>query len=902
MRIPGGVLIAYFVSYALVWGLARQTERQSAIDLLNVAGPLLAFFFCAFAARRQTDSRLVRFWSILAAAMFLSAAAESTWAFYELVGGIASPFPSVADLFGLLTYALEFGAVVSLVSFRHWGRLATAGVALEGIIFSLAAILLTWQFVMLPSLSLHTFLTANLVSVAYPGGDVLLLAAIASLTLLPRRGTMPLGLPWVAGAFLVKVVGDLAYARAQIAGTYATGSWIDPLWPLAYALLGAASVWQLTRSRAAQSTDAFTDEVETRMSPTSLPAGEGVRHWRDDVRTAVPYAAMPVACYVVLVSLINGGEPGSLHSVGPTIAGLVLIGLVLGRQAVTLVENHRLHESLTGLSRNLEARVGQRTKELSTLNQVALAMSRCGSSRQVVETGLVLAREALGCPAAGLWLRPEGSRKRFFGAGLDRQARLQLDSAAGARFASSRPIGDPNTAPIVPVVVSPSAGDLPPSSDGGPFSSVAVVPLVSRQTPFGALCLAPWDDSAGASPARLGLASAVAAQVAVAFENARRFEEANFLAQRDPITGLLNHRGMNGRLEEEYARCHRSGAEFTVVMMDLDNFRFFNDTYGHRVGDEVLQQVARILARAVRKYDVVSRFGGDEFLALLPDTNAAGAMVLVKRVQTAVREGVCFLEETTRNRVPITLSCGIASYPYEGSRLADVITVVDTNLHRAKQKGGNEITAPSGERKPSEKLGVFNVLDGLVTTVDNKDHYTRRHSDDVCDRAVALACKLGLPDDSLRILRTAGVLHDVGKIGVPDSILRKPGSLTNEEFEAIKQHVVLGKLIIKEIPDLDDVLAAVATHHERFDGIGYPEGLKGEEIPLLGRILAVTDAYSAMTTDRPYRRAFSAEEALTELQRVAGKQLDPSLVKVFVEVIQDEEKQLSTLDAAIVSR
>jgi diguanylate cyclase (GGDEF)-like protein len=693
---------------------------------------------------------------------------------------------------------------------------------------------------------------------------------------------MPSGLPWVAGAFLVKVVGDLAYAGQQITGTYVTGSWIGPLRPLAFALVGAAAVWQLTQPRS--------ETADDEANGSDL---------KDEVRVAVPYAAMPVACFMILISQMNAGEPAYLYTAGPLTAGLALVGLVLGRQAITLVENRRLHASLTVLSRDLEDRVDQRTRELSVLNRVAVTMSHCGSSKQVVEKGLRLTQEALGHEAVGLWLRPSGSRQRFFGGpGLSRPARIQLTSAAGQVFDSAA--GQESANPVHdPVVLRAKGGNGAEAIPAEPFAEVAVVPLVSRQTSLGALCLAPWDESGQAGKPQLELASAVAAQVAVAFENVRRFEDAHYLAQRDPTTSLLNHRGMNERLDEEFSRCRRSGADFSVVMMDMDNFKLFNDTYGHAVGDEVLQMVARVLVKAVRKYDVVGRYGGDEFLALLPDTDADGAVVLVRRVQAAVKEGAYFLEKQSQNRVPIALSYGIATYPSEGGRLAEVMAVADANLYRSKQKGGNEITAPSVEHKPGEKMGVFSVLEGLVTTVDNKDHYTRRHSDDVCDRSVALACKMGLSPDTQRILRIAGILHDVGKIGVPDSVLRKPGSLTDEEFEAIKQHVILGKLIIKEIPHLEEVLDAVATHHERFDGVGYPEGLKGEDIPLLGRILAVTDAYSAMTTDRPYRRAFTTSEAVTELKRVSGKQLDPGLVEVFIEVVEEEDNRLSTVGATI---
>jgi diguanylate cyclase (GGDEF)-like protein len=745
-------------------------------------------------------------------------------------------------------------------------------------------VLIVWQFIMLPSIDLDAPVFANLVSVAYPGGDVLLLAALGSLLLLPRRGALPRGLFWVAGAFLLFVIADLAYSVAESAGSYSTGSWMDPLWPLAYSLIGAAGLCELTEGRRAT--------APMKLSVSAIHENT----LRDQVRTAVPYAAAPVAIFLILWAQASEGTPAYLHTTGPMVAGILLLALVLARQSVTMLERNQLQGSLISLSHDLENRVEQRTNELSLLNRVAVTMSQCGSSKQVVEHGLRLAQEAFGCEAVGLSLQGPGQHRRFFGApGLTRTARRHLSQAYRQVFS-----GDGEVEMLV---------DKPAVVD-----KVAVIPLVSRQTALGGLCLAPWEDTdqtsemaggkgngtaphSGNGRPQLELASAMAAQIAVAFENARRFEDAHYLAHRDPVTGLLNHRGMNERLEQELARCQRISSHFSVVMMDMDNFKLFNDTYGHAVGDEVLVKVAKVLSQAVRKYDVVARYGGDEFVALLPDTNSDGALVLVKRLRAAVKERAFFLEKKTLNKVPIVLSYGIATFPHQGTRVAEVMSAADANLYKSKSKGGDWITAPSPSitHRPNTKLGVFNVLDGLVTTVDNKDHYTRHHSDDVCGHSVALAVKMGLSADHQRVLRTAAILHDVGKIGVPDAVLRKPGSLTNEEFDIIKQHVVLSKLIIKEIPDLDEVLAAVATHHERYDGVGYPDGLMGNQIPLLGRILAVTDAYSAMTTDRPYRRALTATEALAELKRVAGKQLDPELVPLFCEVIEEEQSQLATV-------
>jgi HD-GYP domain-containing protein (c-di-GMP phosphodiesterase class II) len=182
----------------------------------------------------------------------------------------------------------------------------------------------------------------------------------------------------------------------------------------------------------------------------------------------------------------------------------------------------------------------------------------------------------------------------------------------------------------------------------------------------------------------------------------------------------------------------------------------------------------------------------------------------------------------------------------------------------------------------------FDVLQGLVLAVDTKDRYTKRHSDDVARYGVYLAERLGLDPDFVRTIHVAGLLHDVGKIGIPDPILRKPGKLTAEENEIVKQHVALGDMIVRDLPDIDAIRAGIRHHHERWDGDGYLDRLAGEAIPLIGRILAVGDAFSAMTTTRPYRKALGLREALKRLEDAAGSQLDEALVRSFVSGIETD--------------
>jgi putative nucleotidyltransferase with HDIG domain len=307
------------------------------------------------------------------------------------------------------------------------------------------------------------------------------------------------------------------------------------------------------------------------------------------------------------------------------------------------------------------------------------------------------------------------------------------------------------------------------------------------------------------------------------------------------------------------------------------------------------------LNTSLRRSDAVARYGGDEFIAVLPDTSAKASVQLVERIR-ATLESTPF-DVGGGRIVPIKMSYGIATYPHDGHTASELLAAVDANLYRSKQRGGNFITASSSDDdfQPA-MMGSFSVLDGLVTTVDKKDHYTRRHSDDVTELAVGLASKMGLSVETQRSVRMAGLLHDIGKVGVPDHILRKPADLDDEERKVVRNHVTLGELIIQGIPNQEEVVGAVSSHHERYDGKGYPRGLSGESIPLLGRILAVTDAYSAMTTDRPYRKALPLGEAKAELSRVAGTQLDPELVAAFLDALEEDEVSNETCTAVYGAR
>jgi len=360
-------------------------------------------------------------------------------------------------------------------------------------------------------------------------------------------------------------------------------------------------------------------------------------------------------------------------------------------------------------------------------------------------------------------------------------------------------------------------------------------------------------------------------------------------AATDRLTGLRSHRSLHEELGKEVERSLRYGRPVTLMMMDIDGFRLFNDTYGHQEGDRVLKQVAKVLERELRSVDIVGRYGGDEFMAILPESDRDEGVSCANRLFEALSHER--VQPCPGGSVPLVLSVGIAVCPGDSRHKEELIAYADASLEEAKQVSGNALVV--AQREPGEIItrerSPFGVLDALVRAVDRKDRYTRRHSQQNAEFAVGLGKAVGLTEDAVSALRIAGLLHDVGKIGVPDDILKKPGPLSDEERALMREHVVLSNLIVHGIPNLEDVSDAVYCHHERWDGIGYPRGLKGEEIPLPGRIMALVDAYSAMILDRPYRKALTDEEAVAELRRNSGTQFDPELVEPFIQLLESSE-------------
>ena len=386
----------------------------------------------------------------------------------------------------------------------------------------------------------------------------------------------------------------------------------------------------------------------------------------------------------------------------------------------------------------------------------------------------------------------------------------------------------------------------------------------------------------------------LARQVLALTENRALNSRLEALATADPLTGLCNHRAFHVRLAEEAARAEESGQPLAVAMLDLDNFKFFNDAYGHAAGDDVLRRVTAALRENALPEDTVSRFGGDEFALLLPLRTACGTRAgltadALRRRLTEALAGLRFEPPGSPAAIPLTVSLGVALFPGEAASALDALELADRRLLHTKT-GGVEDPADPVYRELAATLSGFPMLNALVTAVDNKDRYTRRHSEDVLTYSMQIARQFGLSAGMQRTMQAAALLHDVGKIGVPDRILRKPGALTEEEQEAIRQHPTMGAAIVGAVPGFEETLDTVRYHHERWDGGGYPAGLRGEETPLLARIASVADAFSAMTTDRPYRKGMEREKALGILRGGAGTQWDPECVAALLRAYRPAEQ------------
>jgi diguanylate cyclase (GGDEF)-like protein len=365
---------------------------------------------------------------------------------------------------------------------------------------------------------------------------------------------------------------------------------------------------------------------------------------------------------------------------------------------------------------------------------------------------------------------------------------------------------------------------------------------------------------------------------------ARGLARAEAMAATDALTGLLNHRAFHDRLGEEVSRSRRTGEPLGLVLVDVDHFKGVNDTFGHQSGDVVLREVARRLAACTRAEDVLGRVGGEEFAWLLPGADDLAAWEAAERARQVVRA----------TPVPpaglVTVSAGVTDLRHAGTA-ADLMRLGDGALYWAKDHGRDTVvrysvqvvTAMSAAERATQlgRAQSLNAMRVLARAVDAKDPYTLAHSERVAEMAIRLATAMRWGGERMVALHEAALVHDVGKIGVPDGILLKDGRLTPAESAQVREHAALGARILADVLT-DEQVRWVRAHHERWDGRGYPDGLAGEGLPDGARLLAVADAWDAMTSDRPYRAALSRDEALGRLRDGAGTQFAPEAVDAML--------------------
>jgi two-component system cell cycle response regulator len=363
-------------------------------------------------------------------------------------------------------------------------------------------------------------------------------------------------------------------------------------------------------------------------------------------------------------------------------------------------------------------------------------------------------------------------------------------------------------------------------------------------------------------------------------------------ARTDALTQLKNRLALDQEVDAELDRARRDDRRLSIVIGDLDHFKTVNDELGHRAGDRALIRVARVLTKHRRTQDTVGRTGGEEFTLLLPGASEHEAYLVAERIRTALAS------EFADDAVPLTFSFGVASFPDHGQTVDAVIEAADQALYAAKALGRNRaiifndeistIFAPEGGRGVDETH--LPTLLSLTEALDVRDAGTPTHSRAVGRYCALMAEQLGMSPEQVERMEVAGRLHDIGKIGIPTAVLSKPGPLGDAEIAQVRTHPEIGAEVLSG-RGLEDLSAWVAAHHERPDGRGYPAGLSDLEIPLEAKILAVADAYEAMTADRVYSPGIGAKAARVELLRCAGTQFDARVIAAFMAVLDGLERE-----------
>jgi diguanylate cyclase (GGDEF)-like protein len=464
-------------------------------------------------------------------------------------------------------------------------------------------------------------------------------------------------------------------------------------------------------------------------------------------------------------------------------------------------------------------------------------------------------------------------------------------------------------------------------------TSILVAPILVGEEPRGVLYIRNERSRAEYSRQELAFCQLMAHAAARAVGHAERYAEMEEAATRDPLTGLRNLRAFHQRLDLEVARSERESRPLSLLMLDIDYLKRVNDAFGHLAGDGVLRTIATILSEQVREVDFVARYGGEEFAILLTGAEIDRAQKIAERICTAISES-----EHSGIDAPITASIGVATYPHDATTPRDLVHQADQALYYSKYRGRNRITIYDHlHRKASEdevqrelvqaftsvslerhfshddprigairdRLSLFtsdsdiidnldDIIESLTTAMHARDTYTRHHLEQAAALSDLFLGYLSVEDGERRTIRIACMLHDIGKLGVPQDILQKSEFLTREEYEIVRKHPEIGARILEPLRPFSSAVPCIRHHHERWDGKGYPEGLRGADIPFGARVVSLVDSFHAMVSKRPYQsRVKGLGYAREEIRRNAGTQFDPQLAATFVRMIEEQADRMA---------
>jgi diguanylate cyclase (GGDEF)-like protein len=417
------------------------------------------------------------------------------------------------------------------------------------------------------------------------------------------------------------------------------------------------------------------------------------------------------------------------------------------------------------------------------------------------------------------------------------------------------------------------------------FRTALAVPMAWNGELKGALSVG-WTSMRRITPEDERTLEAIADLATFACHNAETYEEVQHAARTDALTGLLNHGAMQVRLREEIARARRDGSPLACAIIDLDDFKRVNDVRGHQAGDELLRHVSTALQQQLRPYDQVARYGGDEFVLLLPGSDEDDARQVADRVRDAIAGRIAAEPELA---LAGACSIGVAAW-HEPLEAETLLEHADRALLLAKRTGKGRVAVANADVE--RELALVHAQSGspaavlaLAAAIEERDAYTHEHSDEVVHLARGVAMILGLPAEQVERIAHGALLHDVGKLAVPHEILHKAGPLDPDEWTVMSEHPIAGERVLLRIPDLAVIAPIVRHEHEHWDGSGYPDRLRGRRIPIGSRIILACDAWHAMRTDRPYRDALGHDDAIAELVRGAGHQFDPEVIDALLDLL-----------------